>query len=571
MIHFHYVRWRNLLSTGNNWTRIDLDRSSDTLVVGENGSGKSTVLDALCFGLFAKPFRKISKNQLINSVNQKGTEVEVEFTVSNKRYRIFRGIKPNKMEIWIDGSLLNQTAKVKDYQDNLEKNILKLNFHSFTQIVILGSSTFVPFMQLPSQQRREIIEDLLDIKIFTAINSLLKERITINKEKFLQVSKAVEVEMEKLIVHQQYLNDIKTANVERVSKLKEQIRISITSIENLQKNIDEQNTILDKLQEKITDENEIRDKIQDIRNIESRLEDKKKIVKKDIEFYANNDVCPTCTQDITDEIKTRQISDKNIKLEEIDTAFKKLEEEFNKVNERLCSIREVSNNIIQVTQTISEDNNQISSINKYMMKLKDDIEQEESTSHNERDERLKIEKIEKQIIVEEKNKSEVVHQKELLDIAADLLKDKGIKTQIIKQYIPVMNKLVNKYLSAMEFFVDFQLDENFNESIMSRYRDKFSYQSFSEGEKMRIDLSLLLTWRAIAKMKNSASTNLLILDEVFDASLDAVGCDEFLKLLGTLSQDTNVFVISHKGDILADKFRSVIRFDKIKNFSQMVA
>ena len=571
MIHFHYVRWRNLLSTGNNWTRIDLDRSSDTLVVGENGSGKSTVLDALCFGLFAKPFRKISKNQLINSVNQKGTEVEVEFTVSNKRYRIFPGIKPNKMEIWIDGSLLNQTAKVKDYQDNLEKNILKLNFHSFTQIVILGSSTFVPFMQLPSQQRREIIEDLLDIKIFTAMNSLLKERITINKEKFLQVSKAVEVEMEKLIVHQQYLNDIKTANVERVSKLKEQIRISITSIENLQKNIDEQNTILDKLQEKITDENEIRDKIQDIRNIESRLEDKKKIVKKDIEFYANNDVCPTCTQDITDEIKTRQISDKNIKLEEIDTAFKKLEEEFNKVNERLCSIREVSNNIIQVTQTISEDNNQISSINKYMMKLKDDIEQEESTSHNERDERLKIEKIEKQIIVEEKNKSEVVHQKELLDIAADLLKDKGIKTQIIKQYIPVMNKLVNKYLSAMEFFVDFQLDENFNESIMSRYRDKFSYQSFSEGEKMRIDLSLLLTWRAIAKMKNSASTNLLILDEVFDASLDAVGCDEFLKLLGTLSQDTNVFVISHKGDILADKFRSVIRFDKIKNFSQMVA
>ena len=565
------MRWRNLLSTGNHWTRIDLDRSSDTLVVGENGSGKSTVLDALCFGLFAKPFRKISKNQLINSVNQKGTEVEVEFTVSNKRYRIFRGIKPNKMEIWIDGSLLNQTAKVKDYQDNLEKNILKLNFHSFTQIVILGSSTFVPFMQLPSQQRREIIEDLLDIKIFTAMNSLLKERITINKEKFLQVSKAVEVEMEKLIVHQQYLNDIKTANVERVSKLKEQIRISITSIENLQKNIDEQNTILDKLQEKITDENEIRDKIQDIRNIESRLEDKKKIVKKDIEFYANNDVCPTCTQDITDEIKTRQISDKNIKLEEIDTAFKKLEEEFNKVNERLCSIREVSNNIIQVTQTISEDNNQISSINKYMMKLKDDIEQEESTSHNERDERLKIEKIEKQIIVEEKNKSEVVHQKELLDIAADLLKDKGIKTQIIKQYIPVMNKLVNKYLSAMEFFVDFQLDENFNESIMSRYRDKFSYQSFSEGEKMRIDLSLLLTWRAIAKMKNSASTNLLILDEVFDASLDAVGCDEFLKLLGTLSQDTNVFVISHKGDILADKFRSVIRFDKIKNFSQMVA
>ena len=230
MIHFHYVRWRNLLSTGNNWTRIDLDRSSDTLVVGENGSGKSTVLDALCFGLFAKPFRKISKNQLINSVNQKGTEVEVEFTVSNKRYRIFRGIKPNKMEIWIDGSLLNQTAKVKDYQDNLEKNILKLNFHSFTQIVILGSSTFVPFMQLPSQQRREIIEDLLDIKIFTAMNSLLKERITINKEKFLQVSKAVEVEMEKLIVHQQYLNDIKTANVERVSKLKDQIRISITSI-----------------------------------------------------------------------------------------------------------------------------------------------------------------------------------------------------------------------------------------------------------------------------------------------------------------------------------------------------
>ena len=565
------MRWRNLLSTGNHWTRIDLDRSSDTLVVGENGSGKSTVLDALCFGLFGKPFRKISKYQLVNSVNQKATEVELEFTVNNKKYRIFRGIKPNKMEIWIDGSLLNQTAKVKDYQDNLEKNILKLNFHSFTQIVILGSSTFVPFMQLPSQQRREIIEDLLDIKIFTAMNSLLKERISVNREKFLEVSKVVELEKEKLIVHQQYLNDIKTANVERVGKLKEQIRISITSIENLQENITKHNKTLDELRERITDEHEVRDKIQDIRNIESKLEDKKKVIRKDIDFYANNDVCPTCTQDISDEIKTRKIGDKNKKLSEIEQAFAQLEEEYNTINERLCTIKEVSNNIIETTQTISDGNNQISSINKYMMKLKDDIEQEESTSHNERDEKLKIENIEKQIVIEEKNKSGVVHQKEVLDIAADLLKDKGIKTQIIKQYIPVMNKLVNKYLSAMEFFVNFQLDENFNESILSRYRDEFSYQSFSEGEKMRIDLALLLTWRAIAKMKNSASTNLLILDEVFDASLDAGGCDEFLKLLGLLSNDTNVFVISHKGDILADKFRSVIKFDKIKNFSQMVA
>jgi len=571
LIQFHYVRWRNLLSTGNHWTRIDLDRSSDTLVVGENGSGKSTVLDALCFGLFGKPFRKISKYQLVNSVNQKATEVELEFTVNNKKYRIFRGIKPNKMEIWIDGSLLNQTAKVKDYQDNLEKNILKLNFHSFTQIVILGSSTFVPFMQLPSQQRREIIEDLLDIKIFTAMNSLLKERISVNREKFLEVSKVVELEKEKLIVHQQYLNDIKTANVERVGKLKEEIRISITSIENLQENITKHNKTLDELRERITDEHEVRDKIQDIRNIESKLEDKKKVIRKDIDFYANNDVCPTCTQDISDEIKTRKIGDKNKKLSEIEQAFAQLEEEYNTINERLCIIKEVSNNIIETTQTISDGNNQISSINKYMMKLKDDIEQEESTSHNERDEKLKIENIENQIVIEEKNKSGVVHQKELLDIAADLLKDKGIKTQIIKQYIPVMNKLVNKYLSAMEFFVNFQLDENFNESILSRYRDEFSYQSFSEGEKMRIDLALLLTWRAIAKMKNSASTNLLILDEVFDASLDAGGCDEFLKLLGLLSNDTNVFVISHKGDILADKFRSVIKFDKIKNFSQMVA
>ena len=472
------------------------------------------------------------------------------------------------MDRWF---FIESDCESKDYQDNLEKNILKLNFHSFTQIVILGSSTFVPFMQLPSQQRREIIEDLLDIKIFTAMNSLLKERISINRERFLEVSKLVEVEKEKLIVHQQYLNDIKTANVERVGKLKEQIRISITSIENLQENIDKQNTTLDELRQRITDETEVRDKIQDIRNIESRLEDKKKIVKKDIEFYANNDVCPTCTQDITDEIKTRKIGDNKDKLDDINWAFETLEEEYEKINNRLCEIKEVSNNIIQVTQSISDGNNQISSINKYMMKLKDDIEQEESTSHNERDERLKIENIEKQIVIEEKGKSEVVHQKELLDIAADLLKDKGIKTQIIKQYIPVMNKLVNKYLSAMEFFVNFQLDENFNESIMSRYRDKFSYQSFSEGEKMRIDLALLLTWRAIAKMKNSASTNLLILDEVFDASLDASGCDEFLKLLGLLSNDTNVFVISHKGDILADKFRSVIRFDKIKNFSQMVA
>ena len=403
------------------------------------------------------------------------------------------------------------------------------------------------------------------------MNSLLKERISVNREKFLEVSKIVELEREKLIVHQQYLNDIKSTSDVRVDKLKEEIRTSIKSIENLQEDIDKKNETLDELNKKITDEDELRTKIEEIRKIEIRLEYKRKTNKKDIEFFANNDVCPTCTQDITDEIKTTKINENDIKLKDIENAFIKLGEEYEKINNRLCEIKEVSNNIIQVSQTITDSNIQISSINKYMIKLKNDIEQEELTSHNERDERLKIEEIEKQIIIEEKNKSEVVHQKELLDIAADLLKDKGIKTQIIKQYIPVMNKLVNKYLSAMEFFVNFQLDENFNESIMSRYRDKFSYQSFSEGEKMRIDLALLLTWRAIAKMKNSASTNLLILDEVFDASLDAGGCDEFLKLLGSLGQDSNVFVISHKGDILADKFRSVIKFDKIKNFSQMVA
>ena len=571
MIHFHNVRWQNFLSSGNNWTEIQLDRSPNTLVVGENGAGKSTMLDALCFSLFGKPFRKINIPQLINSVNQKALMVEVNFTIGSTEYRVVRGEKPKLFEIYKDGNLINQVASRREYQVLLEQNILKLNYNSFTQIVILGSSTFVPFMQLPAQQRRDIIEDLLDIKIFTTMNVLLKERLSDNKLKITDVKNALMVEDEKLNVHENYIHEIETKNRARIANLMSEVDKSESSISRLEISIESNNANIKELQDSITDEESVNKKLQDILKIESKFDDKIKKIRKDIKFFEDNNVCPTCDQDIDKTIKDAKITQGKNKVDEVTNALDKLQVELNKENQRLLDIAEVNKEIQEYLTKVTDENNQISSLNRYIKQIRESIDTEVSDSTDLKAENNKLRNIKKGIEALEKKRKEHINEKELLDVAFEMLRDKGIKTQIVRQYIPVMNKLVNKYLAAMEFFVSFELDEKFEETIKSRHRDSFSYSSFSEGEKMRIDLSLLLTWRSIAKMKNSTNTNLLILDEVFDASLDSNGCDEFLKLLNELGQDTNIFVISHKGDILQDKFRSVIRFEKHKNFSRIAA
>ena len=569
MIVFKNVRWKNFLSTGNVWTEIQLDRSSNTLIIGENGSGKSTLLDVLCYCLFSKPFRNISKQQLINSVNGRHLEAEVEFEIGTNSYKVVRGHAPRKMEIHLNGKELKQNAAIKDQQDYLEKNILKLNWGSFTQIVILGNASFTPFMQLNAPKRREIIEDLLDIKIFTAMNVLLLEKIRTNKQKLQEVKYKIELEEEKLKIHQDNISNIKTSNQKRLDELNEEINKSNISIEKLDLEINERLKHIEYLTEKVKDQDAIKSKLDTIKDIEAKYEEKVRKIRKRINFYEQNNQCPTCDQPISIEIKNRKVTESTNKITEIKDAAEKLDKELEKYNNRLLEMIEINKEIEQENNLLGDANNQVTSIQSYISKLNKDIRKESKEGSDLKEENKKVKEISKSLFTYQQKKKDDIYEKDMYDLAYELLRDSGIKTQIIKQYVPIINKLVNKYLASMEFFVQFELDEGFHEVIKSRYRDEFSYASFSEGEKMRIDLALLLTWRAIAKMKNSANTNLLILDEVFDASLDNDGCESFLKLLHDLGNNSNVFVISHKGDILQDKFSSVIKFEKHKNFSRI--
>ena len=571
MILFKNVKWKNFLSTGNVFTEVFLDKSANTLVVGENGSGKSTMLDALCFCLFSKPFRKISKPQLVNTINQKDCVVEVKFSIGSNNYRIVRGHAPRKMEIYLNDRELKPDAHIKDQQDYLEKNILKLNWHSFTQIVILGNASFTPFMQLTSMNRREIIEDLLDIKIFTAMNMLLREKLNSNKNNITDLKYKIEVEEEKLSMHRKNVEKLKTSNKEKIDNINEEIKKCERSIAEIELGLEKKYKLLDELKNKVKDEDIIKNKLNTIKDIESKYEERLRKLRKRINFYQENDHCPTCEQQIDETIKTKKIETNSKKIEEIRNASDKLDKELEKYNTKLLDMIEVNKKITSYDMEIATDGQEVSSITSYVVKLNKDLRLESKEGKDVKDELSLIKKIQSKVNSLNERRSELLHSKEVFDLASTLLKDSGIKTHIIKQYVPIINRLVNKYLATMEFFVNFELDENFNEVIKSRHRDEFSYSSFSEGEKMRIDLALMLTWRAIAKMKNSANTNLLILDEVFDASLDNDGCDAFLKLLYDLGNNSNVFVISHKGDILQDKFLSVIKFEKHKNFSRIAS
>jgi len=567
MINFRNVRWRNFLSTGNTFTDIQLDRHSDTLVIGSNGAGKSTMLDALCFGLFGKPFRKINKPQLLNSINQNNAVVEIFFDIGSKNYKVVRGLKPNVFEIFCDDVLINQDAKSRDYQEYLERVILKLNYKSFTQIVILGSASFVPFMQLPAADRRAIIEDLLDIRIFSSMNTLVKDKMTNLKDTARSIKYDIDLTEEKITLQKKNLEDNKAHNEEEIQNKKIEIEKSRQQADKLQNDIALVQKHVQTLTSKVQTENEVRTKSKKLLQIESKMESSISKIEKDIQFFLENDTCPTCSQTIEDSFRENKIKVKDEKKNEIQTGLLKLAEELEKNNDKISTIVEINKDIANHLNKVSEHNATIRAINDYIDKQNREIEKLLDRKENIIGDNSHLKELNDQLVGLEKQQEELSIEKHYYDYAANLLKDTGIKTRIIKQYLPIMNKLVNKYLSAMDFFVNFNINENFEETIKSRYRDDFSYANFSEGEKMRIDLALLFTWRQIAKLKNSTNTNLLILDEVFDSSLDTVGTEEFLKLIHEMGHDTNVFVISHKGDQLFDKFRSVIKFTKVGNFS----
>ena len=569
MILFEKIRWKNLLSTGNTFTEIQLNKSTNTLIIGKNGAGKSTILDALCFALFSKPFRKINKPNLLNSINQQQAVVEVEFSIGQKRYKIVRGIKPNVFEIYMNDILLNQDAAAKDYQEVLEKQILKLNYKSFTQVVILGSASFVPFMQLSPADRRTIIEDLLDIQIFSTMNGIVKEKMSEIKDTSTKIKYDMELAAEKIKMQKESIEEHKKLNDVEINKKMAEIVESQKQSSKLTSDITLIQKHIDVLQQKISDQQSVNTKSSKLVQLESKLESKLKKINKDIFFYNDHDACPTCKQTIDADFKNVELDSLNNTADSIAKSLTDIDKKIQEANDRLNQISKINQHVASHNSEIVSHNASISAINKYIYKLQAEITELSSKKDKFFEGNDKLKQLKEDLSVLLKKQEELSNDRQYLDYAANLLKDSGIKTKIIKQYLPIMNKLINKYLAAMDFFVNFNIDENFSETIKSRHRDEFSYANFSEGEKMRIDLALLFTWRQIAKLKNSTNTNLLILDEVFDSSLDTVGTEEFLKLIHEMGQDTNVFVISHKGDQLFDKFRSIIRFEKKNNFSQV--
>jgi DNA repair exonuclease SbcCD ATPase subunit len=569
MIKFKKIRWKNFLSTGGQFTEIDFTKSSSTLIVGENGAGKSTILDAICFVLFNKPFRNINKPQLMNTINGKLLVVEVEFSIGNKDYRIVRGMKPGIFEIYCNDVLLNQDAAARDYQKYLEESILKLNYKSFTQIVILGSASFTPFMQLSLGNRREIIEDILDIQIFTVMNAVLKDKTTDIKARITEIENDITLGKNKVKLHQQYIATLESDKQKKVEDVQKRILESNAEISQLNAGMLVEQEKETSCKSSISDADEKRNKRTEMGALLRKLSERITNQETSIQFYHDHDVCPTCSQDLDEHLKGSAIELHTHKREEVQSAIEALGLQLEGVETRLNEIDAIEKKISEYTSNIIRYQSKIIASQTYIQKLQADLAVNNNDTANIEDETRKLKNLAKEVVALAGEKSKLSEDKHYLDIASVLLKDTGIKTKIIRQYLPAINKLVNKYLAAMDFFVHFELDESFNEVIKSRHRDEFSYASFSEGEKQRIDLALLFTWRTIAKMKNSASTNLLLLDEVFDSSLDTNGTDYVMNLLNTIGEDTNVFVISHKGDQLLDKFKSVIKFQKYQNFSRI--
>jgi len=568
VIFFSKVRYKNFLSTGNVFTEIDLGAHPTTLIVGENGAGKSTFLDAITFALFGKPFRNINKPQLVNSINEKDCAVEIEFIIGKIIYKVCRGIKPNTFEIYVDGDLLNQDAKSKDYQDYLEKVILKMNYKSFTQIVILGSTNFTPFMQLSAADRRIVIEDLLDIQIFSSMNVIVKNKLHALKDEAAQLKIQIDNTKDKIDLHKKHLDELKKNTKEIVDAKKKEFEENSKTLQQLQVELEQKEKQIDELMCSTVDEDFTNKRFSKLNNLEVKIEGNIQKLEKDIEFYSVNSTCPTCDQAISN--KEEKVHTCNSKIIELTEGLNKLKEESNAVLQRINTIKTTQKELKSFEQDLVRVNTSRSQIRKYIKKLEDEIAEIENKPAMSDEFKAQSKILLNALQSYNDKRKEVSEQTQNYDIVAQLLKDGGIKSKIIKQYVPVINKLVNKYLAAMDFFVNFNIDEEFKETIKSRHRDDFSYENFSEGEKKRIDLALLFTWRSVAKLKNSVNTNLLIFDEVFDGSLDINGTEEFMKLINMMNEGTNVFVITHKSDQMIDKFKHNIRFGKVKNFSQMV-
>lgn len=568
MIEFKTIKWKNFLSTGNNFTEVNLNDHNKTLIIGENGAGKSTILDALCFGLFNKPFRKITKPQLINSVNLADCRVEIQFTIGKVDWQINRGMKPTVFEIYKNGVQLNQSASAAEQQKWFEQNVLKLNYKSFTQIVVLGSSTFVPFMQLPAAGRREVIEDILDIRIFSAMNTVLKDRIKENKEAVSEIDYSISLLKDKVDVQKRFIEDLKKQGEDNVTLWQEEITKLELDIKSSHLELERYMRDIDTMTHQMNDLPNPQKELDKLNEFHIKFRSKIKDMESSIEFLTSNDVCPTCNQDITEEFKNYNITSGKEKISKLESALEDIESKEKTLTDSLNQRNVIQKEINQVQNKI---NNCFSAINWKQDKVKETENQIQSIKSNTDSvdrEREKMKTLIEQGKGQELQRRQISKRSTELKIIGDILKDGGVKSTIIRKYLPVMNTLINKHLQELEFYVNFNLDDTFSETIKSRFRDEFSYASFSEGEKMRIDLALLFTWREVAKLKNSVNTNILILDEIFDSSLDGNGTADFINILRTVTDGNNVFVISHKEDMLHDKFDNVIQFKKVKNFSK---
>ena len=570
MILFKTIKWRNFLSTGNQYTEIDFTKNSTNLIIGTNGAGKSTVLDALTFSLFGKPFRKINKPQLINSTNDRDCRVEVEFSIGNISWKVVRGIKPNIFEIYRDQSLLDQSSAALDQQKWLEQNVLKMNYKSFTQIVILGSSTFVPFMQLPASHRREVIEDLLDIKIFSSMNLVIKDKIRLIKDEIKTLELKKESLNDKVQMQKDFIEELENRGKDNINNNNRKISDLDNEIEQYTR---ENESVEEPLRDLIREQDAITgyaEKLRKLGNLKGKISQKVSSITKEHKFFTENSVCPTCTQPINEEFRINRIKDAQDKAKELQSGYKELEEAIKEEEERECQFNTLTKEISKLTNGISQNNIKINGLRRQIRNLESEIQILTENLANRNTEHEKLESFRENL---KTTYDELASKKDTInyyDFSYSLLKDGGVKSKIIKKYLPLINQQVNRYLQMMDFYINFTLDEEFNETVQSPIHEDFSYASFSEGEKMRIDLALLFTWREVARMKNSVNTNLLIMDEVFDSSLDGFGTEEFLKIIRYVIKDANIFVISHKTG-LEDRFESVIKFEKVKGFSRMVA
>ena len=568
MIYFKKLRWRNFLSTGNQFIEVDLAKAPSTLIIGTNGAGKSTMLDALCFSLFNRAFRDIKKEQLVNTINQNDCEIEVEFETSNKKYKVIRGIKPNKFEVYCNDVLLNQDASNVDYQNMLEQNILKCNYRAFCQVVILGSTSYEPFMHLRARYRREVVEEILDIRVFSHMDLLLRQKQGELSKAVVDVRHRYDLMTEKYELQKKHFEEIQNRDNTDIEDRREQLK------ENEQSNY-EYNQKLQLLNEKIIStkaeiwgSEKVFKKEKELDKLETKIEHKLEKQKRDVEFFEKNDNCPTCTQPIDLRFKQTEIYEGKKKISELEEGLQQLSAEMGKTQEQIKQYKAVEKKLNDLDIQVAKINTSISEINRHSNRLDTEIAKLENTDNNSNAIQKELEQIKEDLKLVNVEKNKAVEEKKYIDIAREILNDTGVKANIIRKYVPIINNLINQYLQSMDFFVNFQLDQEFNETIKSRFRDTFNYNSFSEGEKLRIDLALLFTWRTIAKMKNSTNTNLLILDEIFDSSLDGQGTGDFFKILKTLTNE-NTFIISHKGDILFDKFTSIIKFEKYKNFTRI--